>query len=154
MTVYVLSKMAGAVSYNFYEQHNKSANRNDASGEIPHIRKSVVIHGGAGIPSLTSGLGERTKTDDGHILYTAAGAVTPISDADYEELKNHFIFQKHIEGGMIKIVNRDITGNHNAIAKEAASMSEDPLGLMTKDKLKQKIKVSSKLMKQEDDFRM
>lgn len=151
MTVYVVSKMANAVSYNFYERHNTSNNRNDATGDLPMIKHKVVIKGGAGIPSLDSGLGERTKTPDGMILYTADGIVTPISDSDYEMLKDHHVFKQHVAGGLLEVVRNDITDNNKAIRKVAATMNEDPFGLMTAEKLKSRVKVTSRRMDEEEN---
>ncbi len=144
MSVYILSTMSMPISYCFYENVNRNANaatqRNPVTGDVPLCKKKINIHGGAGIPSLRSGFGEMSRSHDGQPLWTADGVVTPISEADYELLKENPVFQKHERQGRVKVLKRDVTENHKAVAKEAAGMSKDPFGLMTADKLEKIMK--------------
>lgn len=111
---YVLSTMTGGVCYAFYE--------NGPAGGLPIERKSIRISGGAHLPNSTSPFGELSNDPQGSPMWTPAGVVTPVRDEDYEELKNHRLFQQHMKNGFLKIVDYDITDNHKAVAKEAKSL--------------------------------
>jgi len=134
MTVYVLSTMTGDVAYTFYS--------GDAGkGDLPSERKRIYIRGGAGLPSLTSGVGEMSKDDAGHPLWTSEGVVTPITDAAYAELKDHRIFKQHIDNGHIKVLNSDIADSAKAIAKEVRNMeARDASAQLTEATVGNKIK--------------
>lgn len=118
MTKYVLSTMTNGVNYAFWSEVKKGQ-------DVPVMRDKIFIHGGAGLPSLKSGVGEMTKDGEGIPMWTPAGVVTPISDERYDKLKDHPLFKKHLEGGFVKVVNQDITGNHKAIVREVASMEKN-----------------------------
>ena len=152
MSVYVISKLSNAVAYCFYEHHGSGHEKGIAP--LPTIRKKIIIRGGAGMPSIRHGFGEVSEDSEGRPMWTPEGTVTTIEDADYELLKDHRIFKQHVEGGFLKVVNRDVTGNHKAVAKEVQTMQkEDGYGLMTPEKLKQRIKVTTKRLHEEDEFR-
>lgn len=130
---YILSTMTSAVSYCFYIEAKDE-------GSLPTVRKRVTIHGGKGLPSLTSGLGEVSKDDTGSPLWTPNGVITPVSDEAYEELKNHEVFIRHLDKKYIKVVNEDISRNNRAIDKEVSSMAEyDKSALLTPATAKERL---------------
>lgn len=132
MTKYVLSTATNSVSYAFYEM----------TGDLPVIRDKITIKGGAGIPSIRSGFGEMNQDSEGVPMWTADGVVTPVSDARYEMLKDHPIFKKHLDKGLVKVINSDITGNHKAVREHARDMTKrDGFAQMTPESLKAHSKV-------------
>jgi hypothetical protein len=134
MTVYVISTMTNSVNYCFYKN----------VGDLPVMRDKILVHGGANMPSLKSGFGDMNRDGEGHPMWTAAGMVTPLSDERYDVLKEHWLFKKHQDSGWVKVVNKDIIGNHNAVKKEVATMEKtDGFAQMTPATLKQKIKVKT-----------
>lgn len=136
MSIYILSTMTNSVSYAFF----------DRVGDLPVMRKKVTIQGGAGLPSIRSGFGEVTRDGEGSPMWTASGMITPISDEQYAALKDHVLFNKHIDGGFIKVLNQDISGNHKAVEKHVQTMNKrDEFAQLTKDTLKQRIKVKGPL---------
>lgn len=153
MSKYILSTMGTAVSYAFFDYVGSSDSK---AGKLPVIRKKVTIYGGAGMPSLRSGFGEMSHDAEGHPIWTAAGVVTAVSDADYEALKDHALFQKHLDGGYVSVLNSDITGNHKAVAKEARKMEKDEGSMqLNKERLKQSVKVKTPMeLEQETGFRL
>ena len=133
MTAYVLSTMTGDVAYAFY-----SGNAKD--GVIPFERKRIMIRGGAGLPSLTSGFGDRGEDDTGHPMWTPEGVVTPVKDTAFAELKDHPLFMQHMDGGYIKVINKDIIDNYSAVKKEVRSMEpRDNSAQLTPTTVKSKI---------------
>lgn len=144
MSKYILSKMVHDVAYTFYA----------GEGLNPVAIHKVRIHGGASIPSESSGLGEMSRDAEGRPLWTANGVVTTISDSDYERLKDHHVFKQHLENGLIKLINHDITGSNREIDKHAATMVDDPFAQLTPSTLKQRVKVTSGTKPESDDFRL
>lgn len=144
MSQYILSTMSAGVAYTFYR---------DVSG-LPVVQHKILIQGGAGLASVRSGFGEMTHTGDGTPIWTADGVVTPISDADWEKLKEHPVFIKHQAKGLVKQINQDIRGNHRAVQKHAASMEQDPLRPLTKDTIAKNLKVTTASVRSEDEFRV
>lgn len=133
MSVYVLSTMAHAVSYAVYQ---------DVAG-LPTMRKSITIFGGAGLPSERSGFGDQLTTEDGRPIWTADGYVTPVSDSDYEILKDHRLFKNHMDAGYLKVVNYDITGNYKEVKKLVSGMEDDGKRQLNKETMKTKAKVKT-----------
>lgn len=147
MSVYVLSTMTNSVSYAFWGQ----------VGDLPVMRQKILVKGGAGLPSINSGFGEVSKDTDGIPMWTADGIITPISDKDYEILKDHPLFKKHIESGCIKVLDRDITGNHREVKRQAGSMEKrDSFAQLTPATLKEhtKVKISNREIEADTQFRM
>jgi hypothetical protein len=144
MSKYILSTMTSPIAYTFYQQ----------TGDLPVERHKVLIAGGRGIPSHRSGFGEQSSGENGIPMWTAEGMVTPVSDSDLEQLESHHVFKKHLEQGLVRVLGTDIRGNHKAVMKEAKTMEEDGFGQLNNSKLKQKIKVTTEFMKQEDEFRL
>lgn len=140
MTVYVISTMTNSVSYRFYR------NVESKGGTLPVVQDSITIRGGAGLPSLKSGFGDMNSDGEGHPIWTAEGMVTPLSEARYDILKTHKLFQDHLEGGYVKVVNKDLTGNHAAVKKEIGGMAgRDNFAQLTPATASNKIKVKTRL---------
>jgi hypothetical protein len=133
MTVYVLSTMTGDVAYTFYT--------GDATkGELPVERKRIYIRGGAGLPSLTSGIGDMDKDETGAPIWTSEGIVTPVTDAGWADLKEHRVFKQHQENGHVKVLSSDITDSYKAIQKEVKTMeARDASAQLTPATVKTKI---------------
>lgn len=140
MTKYIISTMTNSVSY---------ANWGFA-GDLPVIRSKVTIKGGANLPSLTSGFGEVSKDGEGAPLWTPNGMITPISDEQYETIKDHKLFKQHIEKGLLKVIEKDLTGNHKAIKNITLDMTaRDGYAQLTPGTIKQHTQV--KVAKQDLD---
>lgn len=155
MSKYILSTMTSSVSYGFYKMVGE-ANKT-TGGPLPEERRQkITIRGGAGLPSDRSGIGEMVTNGEGRPIWTAAGFVTPVSDEDYEELKEHPIFKKHVEANLVRVLNSEINNaNHTKIAKEARSMEQTThLQQMNPSRLKQRVKVTESLSQQGSEFRL
>lgn len=127
---YIVSTMANSVSYNTY---NFIGDPKSKQGVLPVVKDKIVIHGGAGMPSLRSGFGEMTKDQDGVPMWTAEGVVTSVTDAQLAVLQDHWLFKKHQDSGHVRVLTKDVTGNHKAVVKEVASMeSDERFGLLKK----------------------
>ncbi len=146
---YVISTMSMPVAYCFYEHQQRNqvsaTAANPVVGDVPLLRKKIFIHGGAGLPSLKSGFGERSSDQEGKPIWTADGMVTPVDDKDFEMLMQHPLFKKHLEGGRVKVVNHDITENYKAVRKEVVHMAADPFAPLTKDTFKKRYANQSKM---------
>jgi hypothetical protein len=146
MTQYVLSTMTNSISYAFWAK----------TGDVPTIRQKITIKGGAGLPSLRSGFGEMTKDGEGIPIWTADGIVTPISDEQWDVLKDHPIFVKHQTQGFVKVINRDITGNHREVQKQIATMEKrDGFAQLNKNTIGDhtKVKISQDSLDADVQFR-
>ena len=144
MSKYILSTMVHDVAYTFYNQNK----------DYPAEVGKVLLRGGASIPSETSGLGEMSRDLSGKPIWTAQGVVTTVSDSDYEKLKDHKVFKDHLAGGLVKVINHDITGSNREIEKHAMAMGSDPFAQLTPSTLKQRVKVKTGTPETEDDFRL
>lgn len=147
MTQYILSTMTNSVSY---------ANWGKA-GDLPVMRNKVTIKGGTGLPSISSGFGEVSKDGEGTPLWTADGVITPISDEQYDLIKDHKLFKQHIEKGFIKVLKQDISGNHKAVKHEVASMERrDGFAQLTPATLGEhtKVKISTREIENDTQFRL
>lgn len=144
MSVFVLSTMTQSVGY---------TNWKTVDG-VPIPQGKIKIHGGAGIPSLRSGFGDIQSNSEGRPVWTADGIVTSLDDGQYAQLKDHPLFKKHVEAGLVKVISRDISQNHNEVKNYASSMSRDSFQVLTPKTLKQKIKVTSLSAPAEDEFRL
>jgi hypothetical protein len=144
--------MANAVSYRTYTlRGDNNTSRNAVPLPVPDPNP-VLIRGGADRPSGKSGFGVRADDLNGSPLWTAKGIVTPLSDEDYDRVKDHWLFKKHLEGGFLEVLGKDISSDHKAVAKVASGMNqEDPFKQLTKDTIGQriKVKVPSKELSQE-----
>lgn len=147
MSVYILSTMTNSVRYRTYDTTKPDAPR--------PIGKDIFIQGGKGLASERSGFGDKETCEiSGNPIWTAQGFVTPISDSDYERLKIQHTFKRHLERGLVKVVNRDISENHGAITKEARDMNMDGFAPMSQSRLGQTVKVSTKKLDAEQKFRL
>jgi len=144
MSVFVLSTMTQSVGYAVWETVDG----------VPIQRNKIMIHGGAGIPSLKSGFGDMIQNAEGQPLWTAAGLVTTISDGDYETLKDHKVFKQHLQDGLLKVLSKNISENHKEIKKVAADMSHDSFQVLTPKTLKMRVKVTTDMVDKEQQFRM
>lgn len=150
MTKYVLSTMTNTVNYAFWSDIKKGQ-------DVPVMRDKITIHGGTGLPSLKGGFGEMVKDGEGTPMWVPEGVVTPISDERYDKLKEHPLFKKHLDGGYVKVVNQDITGNHKAVVREVASMERrDGFAQLNAKTLKnhvKSIKISTESIDSDIQFR-
>lgn len=146
MSKYIISTMTGSVSYNWYENVNG----------LPLKKAGVVIYGGAHLPSLRSGFGDMQRDAEGNPIWTAAGVVTPVSESNYELLKNNALFKKHMDGGYLKVINQDIVDNHKAVKREVNTMvAADPYAQLTPATFKQKVNMKTPMqLDQETGFRI
>ncbi len=135
--------MTNSVSYRNYRYvGDRNATQNQALLPIPV--DTVVIQGGANRPSLKGGFGEQANDLNGNVLWTPRGVVTVLSDEEYDRVKDHWLFKKHMDGGYLVCLDEDISGNHKKVAKVAAMMEgQDPGAQLTKDTLAQRIKVKT-----------
>lgn len=153
MSKYIVSTMSMAVKYTFYSELPQNGNTKAGAGPLPNIKKQILVRGGAGLTSATSGFGEMAKDQGGSPLWTPDGIVTVVSDADYELLKEHHVFKSHLEKGLVRVVNQDISQNHGAVVKETRGMSHDPFAPLTSATADKRIKVKLGAG-DEDDFRI
>lgn len=143
MSKFVLSTMTNDVAYCFYQE----------TGDLPVVKKSIIVRGGAGLPSISNGFGAMTKTEEGVPMWTPDGVVTPIKDSDIQELMNHPIFKKHQAGNMVRIIDRDITDNHGAVKKEVTTMlARDQFAQLTPETYKTRVKVTMPGRGEEDNY--
>lgn len=129
MSKYILSTMSYPVNYTFYNK----------AGDLPVPRKRILIHGGAGMPSDTSGIGDMIRDANGKPIWTAQGFVTTVSDADFEELMGNHVFKSHLEKGLLKVINHDITGSTREIDKATQHMESDGFRQLTPSDYKGRI---------------
>lgn len=144
MSNYVLSTMTQSVGYAHWETVDG----------VPILRGKIMIHGGAGIPSLKSGFGDMIQNAEGQPLWTAEGLVTTVSDGDLEILKSHKVFNQHLKDGLLKIVPKNISENHKEIKKHAADMNHDSFQVLTPKTLKLRVKVTTDMVDKEQQYRM
>lgn len=146
MTKYVLSTMTNSVGYAFFSQADGKS--------VPQERKKITIRGGASISSSTSGFGERTEDGEGRPIWTADGIITPVSDSDFEILKNHAVFKRHLAKGHVRVLERDLSSNYKEVLKVTRDMTADGFRQLNPARHKQQIKVSTARMEQESQFRV
>lgn len=144
MSKYILSTMTASINYCVYQM----------VGDIPTIRRKILVHGGASIPSDKSGIGNMTRDEEGRPIWTADGVVTPVSDSDYDLLKDNHVFQKHLAANLVKVINHDITGSQREISKLTQHMGEDGFRQLTPSTIKQKIKVTQGSQEGDNEFRL
>jgi hypothetical protein len=143
MTVYVLSKMTNSVSYRNYRYvGDRNATSNQALLPVP--TDTVIIRGGADRPTMRGGVGEQSNDLSGNVLWTPRGVVTELTDEEYERVKEHWLFKKHMKNGYLAVLDEDISGNHKKIKRIAEDMEgQDPGAQLTKETLAQRIKVKT-----------
>lgn len=150
MTVYVVSTMTNHIKYCRYNYIGDDASK---GGKLPILQDYVLVRGGAGLPSIKSGFGNMTTDEEGVPMWTADGVVTPLSDEQYDILKGHWLFQKHKKEGLIRVLEKDIMGNHKAVSDLVRSEMKphDDHAQMNKERFKMKIKVTTKRMTVDPD---
>lgn len=147
MTKYILSTMTNSVSYANWGQ----------VADLPVIRNKVTIKGGTGLPSISSGFGEVSKDGEGAPMWTPNGIVTPISDEQYDLIKDHKLFNQHIDKGFIKVLEKDIMGNHKAVTQATANMTaRDGFAQLTPKTIKAhtQVKIKQNEIEADTQFRM
>lgn len=135
MAVYILSTFAHSIDYTVYGEAPPNA--------IPPVRRVITIRGGADIASETNPFGVASKTEEGRVLWTPAGIVTSVSDADYELLKGISAFRVHMDAGMLKLVNANVQNDHDKVERETRSMSKDEHGVMNASNVAKRVKSQS-----------
>ena len=89
---YVVSRLSAGVEYTLYEEI--AGGKQVATG-------SIFVMGGA-------------KVANKKTLVTPQGVVTPVSDAQAEQLKRHPLFKIHEANGNVKILEKDPVDADNA----------------------------------------
>jgi hypothetical protein len=148
MPQFVVSKMSNSMRYQSYEISD-DVNKLP----IPRVKTSILINGGAGLPSIRSGFGEMTRDESGTPIWTADGIVTPVSDEQVEMLLANKVFQKHLKSNLVKIVKKDVSDNHKEVSKIASELARDPHAPLTPETYKAKIKISTGRPNTDDDGR-
>lgn len=144
MSAYILSTMTNAVCYRVYRTIGEANPSKGPRIVAPVVAEDIIIRGGANRPSVKSGFGEMAENLDGNPIWTARGVVTTVTDEQSERLKSHWLFQKHLDGGFVEVLNKDISHDHKAVAKIAANMNgEDPHQQLSKATVAQRIKVKT-----------
>lgn len=129
---FIMSTMSNSVKYVKW----------DTRTDVPRQEAAVFIHGGANMPSDISGIGRMERDDAGKPIWTTEGVITSVTDEQLEILRKIDLFNRHEADGYIRVLNSNIAGNEKAVAKQAASMEQDGFGLLTKDTIKDRIRVS------------
>ena len=96
--IYVISTMSNDQNYCVY------ADRND----VKVVVKEIVIKGGANVQN------RRT------LQISSQGVTTPISEADYEDLKKNPVFNFHQDHGYIKVVQTNESDARKKVEKMAS----------------------------------
>lgn len=95
---YVISTMSDSVTY---VQYGKSADG------TPLPQKSVTINGGANV-------------QDKH-LFTPEGVITSVTDEELKILEAHPVFNKHKQGGYVKVTKQNKLAISDMEKKDEAS---------------------------------
>lgn len=142
-SVYILSTMTNSMSYRVYRTIGLENPEKGPRIVAPINEETITIRGGANRPSQRLGFGDQHQDINGNVLWTARGVVTPITEEQYDKLKDHWLFQKHVKNGRMQVVNRDISGNHKVIKRivEDDMNASDNQAQLTKDTVAQRIKV-------------
>ena len=136
MSRYVLSTATANMKFHEYTQ---------ASPGSPHTPvRTVLIRGGANSPSMDSGFGEQSKTDEGVPLWTPSGVITPISDEQAEMLMRNETFKRGVEGGFFKILDKDPGDSHKKVKQITSDMEgRDGAAPLTQATFASKVKIST-----------
>jgi hypothetical protein len=134
--VYVVSTMANAVSYNFHKTIDN----------VPRITDRIILRGGAGLPSQTSGFGDIAQNAANEMpMWTPQGMVTPIRRDRFNKLKDHWLFKKHLERGYVVVRDEDITQNYAAIKQVVTGMeTDDPMAPLNQARFARLVKSKMK----------
>lgn len=144
MSKYVLSTATCGQRYVDY--------RLGANGGVHSAVREVLIRGGANSPSEKSGFGDMTHTEAGAPLWTPQGVVTTITDEDAEFLSTHEGFQAAVAAGFYVVMDKDPGDSHKKIKTvvESDMSKRDGSAPLNKEVLKSQVKVSTKLLVEED----
>jgi hypothetical protein len=143
--VYIVSTMTNSMSYRTYRTIGPENPEKGPRIVTPVNELTITIRGGANRPSQKLGFGDQSNDLNGNMLWTARGVVTTITEDQYERLKDHHLFKKHLAKGLVEVVNRDISGDHKAVAKIVSGhmTPHDNQAQLTKDTVANRIKVKS-----------
>lgn len=122
--VHILSTMTNSVMYRTYRMVG-GVNPAQKQGPLPVPEANpITIRGGADRPSQKIGFGETAEDINGNILWTPRGVVTTITQEQYDRLKVHPLFIKHVEGGYLAVVEQNIVDNHKRVSRKVDEMRE------------------------------
>lgn len=123
-TVFVLSTMANSVTYRTYRMVG-AVNKDQKQGPLPVPEANpITIRGGADRPSQKAGFGEQAEDINGNVIWTPRGVVTRLTQEQYDRVKEHPLFIKHMEGGYLAVVNADVADNHKKVTRKVEEMRE------------------------------
>lgn len=94
---HIASTLSAPVTYVEYEY---------TPDKRPVRKRGITIKGGAGVASRPHALANGLLTPD--------GIVTPVTEEELAFLKTDEVFQRHIKGGFLKILNSNVSGNKAA----------------------------------------
>jgi hypothetical protein len=142
--VFILSTMTNAVNYRVYRTIGENNPSKGPRIVAPVTAEDIIIRGGANRPSTKSGFGDRSEDINGNVLWHARGVITPIEEDQYERLKGHWLFQKHLEGKFVEVISGRDAASHDSVKKVAVQMNQqDPHAQLTKETVAQRIKVKT-----------
>lgn len=126
--------------------------RKGENGSMNVEERAVLVKGGANSPSMTSGFGELTNTDQGQPLWTPRGVVTSITDEEADLLAEHEGFQAAVKRGFYQIVDESFGDSHQKVAAAVSSdmTPADGSAPLNPTTLKGAVTVTTKLVTDED----
>jgi hypothetical protein len=141
--VYILSTMTNSMSYRTYRTIGLENPEKGPRIVAPINEMTITIRGGANRPSQKIGFGEQSEDINGNILHTPDGVITPVTEEQFERLKGHWLFQKHLDKGRVKVLNRDV--DHKTVKRivEDDMLASDNQAQLTKATVAQRIKVKT-----------
>ena len=117
---YLISTMTNSFIFIKYDtpQYNK---KGEMSG-YPKALRRIRVAGGANRPNMR-GFGEQTTDNEGIPMWTPSGTSSPVQESDLAWLMKDEQFRLFVQGGHIKIVDQDYSGNHKELRKQTSDMS-------------------------------
>jgi hypothetical protein len=142
--VYVLSTMTNAVTYRTYRFiGDPKNNQNQSLLPIPEP-DPITIRGGANRPNQKGGFGDTSEDLNGNVLWTPRGVVTRLTQEQYDKVKEHWLFQKHLTGGFLVVLDKE--PDHKRVKRmveDGEINKDDKAAQLTKDTVAQRIKVKT-----------
>lgn len=124
-TVYILSSMANSVTYRTYRMVG-AVNPDQKQGPLPVAEPNpITIRGGADRPSQKLGFGDQSEDINGNVIWTARGVVTRLTQEQYDKVKAHPLFVKHMEGGYLAVIDYNTADNHKKVSRKVEEMREN-----------------------------
>lgn len=90
--------------------------------QLPVALRRIRIFGGANRPSM-KGFGDMTSDNQGVPIWTAAGVSTQVSDEDMKWLGEDPTFKQFVEGGNLKVLDKQVGNDHDKIKRIVSDMS-------------------------------